>query len=230
MTSKSIQYLLFDVDETLLDFKHSEQKALCATFEQFGYRFEEPIKSQYHAINSSLWIDLEKEKITLPELGVSRFRRLFENFSMQKDPARFNQAYMENLSHVSILVDGADTICRLLNEQYLMSVVTNGVSFVQKRRLMHSGLSDLFSHIFVSEDVGYAKPALEFFDYVFEKLPPLSRESVLIIGDSLSSDMKGGHEFGIQTCWFNPHSRPNNTSISVTYEIRSLLDLPALLQ
>lgn len=223
--SDYIQYLLFDADGTLLDFHASEQIALQATFDQYGYKLTPTIKESYLQINENLWRELELGTRSLDEIRKERFVRLFEQYAIAADPVRFDQIYMERLASRTELIPKAYEVCKALSQKFQLAIVTNGITKTPKGRLEKSGLHPFFSHIFVSEEIGFSKPDVRFFETVFLQLKIADKESAMIIGDSLSADIKGGKLFGLKTCWFNPAYHPNHSGISADYEISSLAQL-----
>ena len=222
--------LFFDVDDTLLDFGATESAALRNLFEEQSLPFTEEIEAQYRTINRGLWHAYEEGKIGRDEVVNTRFALLFQEFGKTVDGAMFDQKYRVYLEEGNQLLDGALELITALHEQYDLYIVTNGVSRTQDKRLRNNGLFPFFKGVFVSEDTGYQKPMKEFFDHVFARVPNFSVEQGLIIGDSLTADIRGGNLAGMDTCWFNPHGKPNDTDIVPTYEIQSLNDLYRVLR
>ncbi|WLR42155.1 YjjG family noncanonical pyrimidine nucleotidase [Bacillus carboniphilus] len=226
---KKYQTLLFDIDHTLLDFHASEKAALQLLFQSQNFLLTNEIETEYQKINRKLWQSFERGETSRDEVVNTRFSILFDQFNQKVDGAYFEQIYCSYLEQGNHLINGAlDTVSRLHNN-YDLYIVTNGVSKTQFKRLHSSGLHEFFKAVFVSEDTGYQKPMKEFFDYVFKRIPHFSSKQTLIIGDSLSSDMKGGNLVGIDTCWFNPQKQTNHTDIIPTYEIQSLEDIHFIL-
>lgn len=223
--------LLWDLDDTLLDFKKCERNALLKSFAKYGRSVGDDVVSLYSKINESYWKRLELGEVTRQELLVGRFRTLFDTLLYQDlDPVQFRLTYNAELSVSAYLKEDAWEVvsaCRDLGfGQY---VVTNGVADTQKSRMRLSKLDQMMDGLFISEEIGAEKPSAAFFDKVFQRLDGLDRGQVLLIGDSLSSDMKGGKNAGIATCWYNPKKKPADVEIPVTYEIRSLPDVLALI-
>lgn len=217
--------ILFDIDDTLFDFKKSEINALHNTFME--YKMPEGL-SDYHAsyrkISNKLWSDLEKGEIGLRDLGIERFKRLFLEHQLETDALLFSRSYLGNLGNEVHLMPGASELCGQLSG-YRLAIITNGFGEVQHARIQNSPLCDLFEQIIVSEETGYQKPHHGIFDYAFEKLQLTDRSKVLMVGDSLQSDIQGGINYGIDTCWFNPLQKENLTAFAPTYEIQHLLEL-----
>lgn len=218
------KYLLWDVDGTVLDFSASEVNAIKTLFQKYkiGECTDEMLKL-YSGINAKYWQMLERNELTRPEALVGRFREFFEEIGADTSIAEiFNKDYQLTLSDHIEFVKNAKEMLLAEKGKYTIVAVTNGTKVAQEKKLRLSGLDKIFDAIFISEDVGVEKPNTEFFDYVFEKLGITDKGEVLLIGDSLTSDMKGGNLSGIDTCWFNPFHKPNTLGISVTYEIDDL--------
>lgn len=219
------EIVLFDIDDTLLDFPLSEKSALHNTFMDYNLPsgFAD-YHASYREISKVLWRELEEGNISLPELGVERFQRLFAENSLTVDAELFSQAYLDYLGQETHLMEGAEELCKILKGCRL-AIITNGFGQVQKARIQNSPLAELFEYIIISEETGYQKPNPGIFDYAFEKLGGAPKEKALIVGDSLTSDIQGGNNYGIDTCWFNPQQKKNETTVKPTYEIRSLSEV-----
>ncbi|PER35268.1 noncanonical pyrimidine nucleotidase, YjjG family [Bacillus cereus] len=227
---KKYKTLLFDVDDTLLDFQKAEKVALRMLFEEKGIPLTSEVEAQYKKINKSLWDAFEEGEINRDEVVNTRFSILFKEYGEEVDGILFENNYRSYLEEGNQLMQGAFEFINQIQSEYDLYVVTNGISKTQDKRLRNAGLHSLFKDIFVSEDTGFQKPMKEYFDYVFERIPNFSFEEGLIIGDSLSADIKGGYVAGINTCWFNPEKKPNNSEIVPTYEVHSFEELYALLK
>ncbi|MFS0556068.1 YjjG family noncanonical pyrimidine nucleotidase [Brevibacillus sp. 179-C9.3 HS] len=226
----SYNIILFDVDDTLFDFKTTEEKALHKTFSQFELATGlADYGAAYKEISKGLWEDLEEGRITLAELGVERFRRLFQTTQLDVRAEDFSSAYLENLGKEVHLVPGAVELCNSL-EGCRLGIITNGFASVQTSRIAASPLCDSFEHLIISEEVGYKKPDQEIFEYAFSKLQLTDKSNVLMVGDSLTSDIQGGVNYGVDTCWFNPLGKENQTNIQPTYEIRELRELQEIVR
>lgn len=171
-----------------------------------------------------MWRDLENGKIDLVKLGSERFRRLFLEHKLEIDAIVFNQDYLKLLGEQTHLVQGAEKVIGELSHKRL-AIITNGYTDVQTSRISKSPFEGIFEHVIVSESTGFQKPQTGIFDYAFNKLQIISKSNVLMVGDSLTSDIQGGIKFGIDTCWFNPKNKENNTSLKPTYEINKLESL-----
>ncbi|WHY29206.1 YjjG family noncanonical pyrimidine nucleotidase [Bacillus wiedmannii] len=227
---KKYKTLLFDVDDTLLDFQKAEKMALRMLFEEKGIHLTSEIERQYKKINKSLWDAFEEGEINRDEVVSTRFSILFKEYGEEIDGILFENNYRSYLEEGDQLMQGAFEFINQIQSEYDLYIVTNGISKTQDKRLRNAGFHALFKDIFVSEDTGFQKPMKEYFDYVFERIPNFSPEEGLIIGDSLSADMKGGYVAGIDTCWFNPEKKSNNGEIVPTYEVQNFEELYALLK
>ncbi|MCU5297486.1 YjjG family noncanonical pyrimidine nucleotidase [Bacillus paranthracis] len=227
---KKYKTLLFDVDDTLLDFQKAEKSALRMLFEEKGMSLTSEIEAQYKKINKSLWTAFEEGEINRDEVVNTRFSILFKEYGEEVDGILFENNYRSYLEEGNQLMEGALQFINQIQSEYDLYIVTNGISKTQDKRLRNAGLYALFQDIFVSEDTGYQKPMKEYFDYVFERIPNFVPEEGLIIGDSLSADMKGGYVAGIDTCWFNPERKLNDSGIIPTYEVHNFEELYALLK
>lgn len=217
--------ILFDADNTLFDFDKAEDMAITIALKANGIDANEEIKHKYVRINSALWKSFEKGEISKEHIMNTRFQQLFEELSIDGDGRKCNEDYLEALGEGSFLMLGALELCRKLTKSHKLYIVTNGVSKTQHRRINNSLIKDYFEGVFVSEDVGYQKPQVEYFNHVFNKIGITDTSRVLIVGDSLSSDIKGGINAGIATCWFNPLGHNKDEALSPTYTISSLSEV-----
>lgn len=213
--------LLFDLDDTLLDFGMTEQNALRLLFEEYGLpNGLEDYFTSYKSISKVLWDDLEYGRTSLAELKVERFKRLFIEHSLDIDPILCGQKYIENLGKEVHMIDGVEELFASLTD-FRIALLTNGFKDAQHARVNGSVLKNLFEVIITSEETGFQKPQKEIFAYALERLQISDPSRVLMIGDSLSSDIQGGNNFGIDTCWFNPKRKLNHTDIQPTFEIHT---------
>lgn len=223
------QILLFDLDDTLLDFEANEKEALKKLFEDNQIPFTTKVFEAYLSVNRELWSSAEKGTISLDEVLNTRFYQTLLLLEQTVDGALWERDYRVLLGNGHQMIDGAYELCKSLSEKYRLFVVTNGVTETQMKRLEQSNLLPFFEDIFTSQNIGYQKPAKEFFDYVKAHIKDFQSENALIIGDSLTSDIKGGNLAGIDTCWINRNNIPVLDSIS-TYTIAKLKDLLYLLE
>ena len=213
--------LLFDADRTLFDFDKAEHLALCEALLTSNVEPTSELVSAYTKINDSLWRALEKGQIDRDTLKIRRFELLAERFSLSCDAEALAKEYIESLSEKTCLIDGAEELLSALFGKVRMYIVTNGNARVQRRRYELSTISRFFEDIFISEEIGADKPSVEFFERVVRRISDFSAEDALIIGDSLSSDIKGGINFGIDTCWFSPAEKDCGDDVP-TYTVRDL--------
>lgn len=218
------RWLLLDADGTLFDYDRAETKALALTFQESGYELQDRHIPIYRQINGQLWLDFEQGEVAQDHLKVHRFELLFEEMGASLDAAAFSERYLENLARFADLIEGAEEVVRTLYGKVGMVLITNGLAAVQRSRLARSPLAGYFADVVISEEVGVSKPDGRIFDVAFEKMGNPKKEAVLIVGDSLTSDMRGGIDYGIDTCWFNPQGR-RGTDMPIRYEIRSLQEL-----
>lgn len=219
--------LLFDSDDTLLDFGKAEKQALSATFEAFAPGMGNTMNTKYHEINRALWASYEKGEIPRSEIFRLRFTKTFEHFGVPVPKENISDFFQHQLSLVHEVMPCVFDVLEKLHGKYKMHVITNSVKTTQMRRLTESGLIKYFDRIFISEELGSQKPAPEFFDIVFDTLG-ISRSEALIIGDSYSSDIKGGINAGVDTCWFN-FKNDSCKGTAPTYEIKHLTELLEIL-
>ena len=227
-------WLLFDADGTLFDYDLAEAKALEGTFHNFKLPFHTHSADTYRLINRQVWDDFEKGQISAEVLRTARFERLFEALKINAPGKRqsvldFSRQYLQNLAQAGDLIPGAFETLETLRKKYRLGIITNGLQDVQRPRLAASGIAAFFDVISISDELGVAKPDPRFFQQTFEHMGRPPRETVLVIGDSLSSDIQGGNQSGLDTCWFNPTGSPSNPSIPATFEIRNLTELIDLL-
>ncbi|MBI5031699.1 MAG: pyrimidine 5'-nucleotidase [Chloroflexi bacterium] len=224
------KWLLFDADGTLFDYEKAEQSAVQQTFEYFRLHYEPAYREIYQRINHRLWLEFEKGLITSESLRVKRFDLLFAEIGASFDSKTFGDRYLVHLANASELMDGAYEVVQALRPHYKLGLITNGLKDVQRPRLQQSALNDAFAAFIISEEVGAAKPAPAIFEFAFRQMGNPSRDQVLLIGDSLTSDIKGGNNYGVDTCWFNPSHAPRTIDVTIIYEIDHLTDLIKLLQ
>jgi 2-haloacid dehalogenase len=222
------KWLLFDADGTLFDYDKAEAAQLERTFRQLVGCFEPGYIEIYRDINRQIWQEFEAGRIAQAVLKVKRFELLFEALQVKADPAAFSARYLKNLGEGTDLIEGAQETVQALHGQVGLALITNGLKEVQTARLARSGLGSYFAHVVISEEVGAAKPDPGIFDAAFDRMRRPRKEEVLVIGDGLSSDIQGGHDYGIDTCWFNPGRKPRDLDLPIRYEIARLGDLLAI--
>jgi 2-haloacid dehalogenase len=226
---KHYPWLWFDADNTLFDYNKAETTALLKTFESVGLAFDAKYMPIYQNINQKLWSDLERQQIRQEVLRVRRFELLLEALTLTDtspaNPEQLSLAYIEQLGLCADLTDGAYEVLDALHKTCKIAIVTNGLKAVQRSRLELSTIKHFISEIIISEEIGAAKPHAAFFDTAFARTGNPPKSDVLIIGDSLSSDMQGGADYGIDTCWFNPNGEGRRENLKITYEIKQLSEL-----
>ena len=218
------KYILFDADNTLLDFDKSEKQALLATFDKF--EIDKAYINEFSEINKSLWELLEKNKILRDELKIKRFELLLDKIDKEDINAEeISNFYLSEIKKHSYTYDFSYYVCDKLKKMGKnLSIITNGTKTVQIPRLSKSPIRPFFEHIFISEDLGVNKPSKAFFDAVLAVIEASPNEC-LIVGDSLTSDILGGINSKIDTVWFNPYEKINATNIIPTYTIKELKEL-----
>ena len=222
--SKSMSYifLLFDLDHTLLDFDVAEDVALSHLLKEEGVEDIQAYKDYYVPMNKALWKDLELKKITKQELVNTRFAKLFAHFGIEKDGAYLAERYQFFLSKQGQIFPGVeDLLKKLIHQGYELYAATNGITYIQTGRLEQSGIAPFFKEIFISEQLHTQKPDAEFYEKIGARIPNFDKNQTLMIGDSLSADIQGGNNAGIDTIWYNPHHLENKTQAQPTYEVDS---------
>lgn len=231
---KAYEYLLFDLDNTLLDFTKAEEEAFKVTTSKLGIEFSTEVYRKYSQINDGLWKQLEKKEITLDFLKIERFRLLLVSLGYPQEDETVRVAgdmrdcYISALAEQTFMIDGADEVLRALSARYKIYIVTNGISKIQRSRISRSSISDLVSDIFISEEMGCAKPSAEYFGAVLCKIGDSDRSKYLVIGDSLSSDCDGAIGYGLDICRYNPGALSDNGR-KLTYNVKRLSELTGIL-
>ena len=221
---------LFDLDDTLLDFRASEKRSFMHTMQELGLRDGiDALFAQYQAINVDLWKRFEMGSVTKDFLKVERFRKSFQENAIDLDQEQASRLYLESLPDTVVLIEGAKQVCATLSAIGEVGIITNGVESIQNRRIAASGLSDYISFIATSEACGHAKPDVRFFEYAADMARSFSKDTTIIVGDRLDADILGANRYGIDSCWFNPDRLANTSAAMPTYEVASLPDIvPAL--
>lgn len=227
MTKYSL--VLFDADGTLFDYDMAEGIALRKAFEHHKFKFCDDIRDTYRKINSHMWKEYENGKIGKAGLQTGRFKSLLDVCNLNADADEFNSVYLDFLAEGGYLIDGALEVCRELSKCCTLVIATNGIERTQKGRLKNSAIKTYIQNIIVSEEAGYQKPHQGFFEYAFNTCGHQDKNSAIIVGDSLSADIKGGIDFGITTCWYNPSGIIENSGMRIDYEIRDLRELIKLI-
>ena len=223
--------VLWDIDGTLLDFLAAEKAAIRTLFMRFelGPCTDEMIRA-YSSINVRWWEKLERGEADKPTILVGRFKEFFSAYGI--DPAvaeAFNREYQTALGDTIVFTPGAKETVSALKGRVLQCAVTNGTKTAQTKKLAASGLGELFDRVFISEDVGFEKPDKRYFDKVFEAIAPVMPYEALIVGDSLTSDMRGGLNAGIATCLYDPSGRKDAGAMRIDCRVQSVTEVPGIL-
>lgn len=224
---KPYELVFIDADETLFDFGRGEEEALRETLLPLGIPFEPAVVDTYKTINAKAWAEVEAGTLDRETLKTRRFADFFAAVGVEADPVAAGEGYLDSLSRQAWLIDGAVEACASIRARAILVLLTNGITRVQKGRIGASPLRDAFDHVVISEEAGYAKPDPRVFDIAAKAAGRADKETMLMIGDSLASDIRGGLNFGIDTCWYNPRGlaaaepRP-------TFVVRSLAELEAV--
>ena len=224
------KFLLFDLDHTLLDFDTSEDVALTQLLKEEGVADIQAYKDYYVPMNKSLWKDLEEKKITKQELVNTRFSKMFSHFGIEKDGVYLAERYQFYLAQQGQVFSGAmELLDSLIDRGYELYAATNGITTIQTGRMAQSGLAPYFNQVFISEQLQTQKPDALFYEKIGQQIAGFSKEKALMIGDSLTADIQGGNNAGIDTIWYNPHHLENHTQAQPTYEVDSYQALLELL-
>ncbi len=224
-----VRTVLFDLDDTLLDFKKAERLALADTLCELGLQPTEEILARYHEINRRQWELLERGELTREQVLRRRFVLLFEEYSIAVDAEKAKSVYENRLGCGHYFVPYAPQLLEELHAQYDLYLITNGTAYIQRRRLESAGILPYFRDVFISHEVGFNKPDVRYFEHCFSHIPDFQKEKAVIVGDSLSSDIRGGNAVGVRTCWFNPTHKSADGIASPDLEFDSLEKLPAML-
>ncbi len=221
------KYLLWDIDGTIINFELAERAAIRSLFDRFKLGdCSDEMLMYYSQINKRYWQLMESGKIKKDKMLVERFIEFFSNKGINADiAAEFNKEYQIALCDTIVFNDDAIDIIKHQKKTCKIIIVTNGTEVVQEKKLERSGLNDIADNVFISELVGFEKPNIKFFEKVILEVGIKDLKEALIIGDSLTSDIQGGHNIGIDTCWYNPKNEENTTLLNPTYTIRNLHEL-----
>jgi 2-haloacid dehalogenase len=221
-------WLLFDADGTLFDYDQAEAYAFRAALTGLGQPFEPHYLTEYRRINHALWLELEQGQIDQATLRVRRFEQLTAALNLKADPRHFSDLYIANLARGAFLMADAEQTIKTLVSKCRLAIITNGLADVQRARFSRSTIYPYIKEIIISEEVGVAKPDPAIFEIALARMGGPARREVLMIGDSLSSDIQGGLNYDLDTCWFNPSGQPNG-QVKYTFQIQRLAQLPELL-
>ena len=224
-----MEFLFLDLDDTILDFHKAERLAISRTFRSFGLEPTEQVLERYHVINRLHWERLERGELTRDQVLTGRFQMLFEELGIPAQPQAIAKGYEHNLGLGHYFLPGAKEALDTLRGKYRLFLASNGTASVQHSRLTSAGLYPYFEQVFISQEIGYNKPDKAYFDRCFERIPGFEQEKALMVGDSLTSDVKGGINAGLTTVWINP-AHKDCGDIRPDYEIEGLSDLEGLLE
>lgn len=226
-----MKVLLWDIDGTLLNFEKAEKQAILTCFSLFGLgECTNEMIARYSAINQSYWKRLERGEITKQEVLLGRFREFFASEGIPTDRVEeFNGEYQVRLGDTVYFNDDGYELVRELKAKVKQYAVTNGTYVAQARKLKRSGLDRLLDGAFISDQIGVEKPNIGFFDSVFAEIGPYEKDEVMIVGDSLTSDMQGGNNAGIVCCWYNREGGKPDRNLKIDYEIQDLRQLKDIL-
>lgn len=221
--------LLFDADDTLLDFGKSEKTSIKYVFAQNGIPVNDETVALYSNINEALWKKLEKGEISRERLTVQRFAEFLKAVDIQGNAEQMNRQYLSRLKECAFLMQGAEELCATLSQEYRLFIITNGIAEVQKSRLNLSGIERYIEKSFISEELGFQKPQAEFFNAVFEYLGDFDKKDILVIGDSVTSDIAGGINAGLDTCLIDPNDKYPDFK-ECNYKIKRLSEIIEMLR
>jgi 2-haloacid dehalogenase len=220
--------ILFDLDHTLFDTERSEAQAFGQAMSVAGILNADRHISTYQEINTALWSRVERGEITPQQVRILRFEGLIEALNLDVDPMHLADEFVAGLGANGDLYAGAQEVLKALSEQHSLAIITNGLGEVQWTRIKRLEIAHFFDAVVISAEVGAAKPGTDIFDLVFAALDHPPKDTVLMVGDSLSSDIQGGTNYGIATCWYNPHGKEAGPNDQITYEISDLQELHSL--
>lgn len=221
--------VFLDLDDTILDFTRAEAEALRRALTEVDAPSDDGVLARYHEINAARWELLEEGVLTREQVLLGRFDILFQELGLRRSAEEVCRRYEEYLGEGHWFVPGAEALLSALAPRYELYLASNGTAAVQHRRLESAGILPWFKGVFISQELGADKPSPAFFEKCFAAIPGFSRESAVMVGDSLTSDIRGGRDAGLRTCWFNPHQKPAREDIVPDYEFSALDQLPALL-
>lgn len=225
-----LKTIFFDLDDTILDFTLAEAIALRKALTEVGAPAADAVLERYHVLNQYCWEQLEEGRFTRDQVLTTRFQMLFDELGVAAAPRAVCERYEGLLAEGHWFRPGAEELLRELAPRYDLYLASNGAAAVQHSRLASAGIVPYFKGVFISEEVGADKPSRAFFDACFAAIPGFDREKAIMVGDSLTSDIRGGKNAGIRTCWFNDRDRPSREDIVPDYTVRGLSELPALLE
>ena len=225
-----IEFLFLDLDDTIFDFQKAEKLAIRKTIAAFGAEVTDEVLGRYHVINKAHWEKLERGELTREQVLVQRFAVLFTELGIDVDATACARTYERNLSIGHYFLPGAEEAVDRLSKKYRLFLASNGTTSVQKGRMTSANLYRFFEKVFVSQEIGYNKPSLEYFSACFAQIPGFDPKKAMMVGDSLTSDILGGINAGIATCWVTANHTPDHPTIHPDYRIESITQLEKLLE
>lgn len=226
----SYKFLLFDLDHTLLDFDKAEEVSLTELLMECQVPDLQAYKDYYKPMNKAMWKDLEQKRLTKKELVNTRFANLFDHFGKTVDGIYMAERYQAHLQHQGQTYAGAAELLATLKEKgYRIYAATNGITKIQTGRMRNSEIESFFEKVFISEASGSQKPDKAFYDWIGQQIPDFAPKDCLMIGDSLSADIQGGNNAGIDTVWYNPHHLENGSKAQPTYVVSNYQELLEIL-
>lgn len=225
-----VEFLFLDMDDTILDFGKAEHIALTKTLRQFDLEPTQAVCARYTQINREHWERLENRELTREQVVTGRFDVLFREFGISVDAAAVAGVYEQNLAVGHYFLPGAEQALQRLSGKYKLYLASNGTARVQWPRLESAGIGKYFQDIFISQDMGADKPSQEYFLGCFARIPGFCASRAMMVGDSLTSDIRGGSNMGMRTCWINPTHQKGREDIRADYELENLSQLEALLE
>ena len=221
--------ILIDLDNTLIDFNECARHSIINAFNELGFTYTDKVFETFITENVKIWKRLEKGEITKPQLRADRWNIILKKLGIDFDGTVLEEMFENGVAKGAYAVDGAYELLEYLKDKYKLYIVSNGFRFVQESRIKIGNFEKYFDDVFVSEDVEIPKPAKEFFDYCFEKLGNADKNDTILIGDSLSADIIGGINYGIDTIWFNKNNEPLPNNIEPTYTVNTLKEIQKIL-
>ena len=225
-----IKFVFLDLDDTILNFAAGEANALSHALSEIGIQPTQAILDRYHLINLAHWELLEEGRLTREEVLVQRYEQLFRELGVSHSGAAINDRYEYLLSQQHEFIPGAEQLLKELAPRYALYLASNGAAAVQNPRLDAAGIRPYFKGVFISQELGADKPSKAFFDACFAAIPGFRLEETVMVGDSLTSDIRGARNVGLRSCWYNPHYLPPRPDIPADYTIGALPELPPLLE
>ena len=224
-----IKAVLLDVDNTLIDFNKSAEWSIRKCFKEYGLEFTSEVIPTFHRINDMLWHRIEKQTITKPELHTVRWQMIFDELGIKENGPEFEKKFIEYVPIAGIPVEGAKELLEYLSKKYIICFASNSSKEQQLIKLTKANMLKYADHMFISDEIGVAKPAKEYFDICMERLSPITKDEVILIGDSPTADIAGGVNYGIKTCWFNFTGIETPENLNADYCVDKLSEIHQIL-